>query len=511
MKSSHTHQLRIFLAGLLVLGVVLLLAVTVKTNNPEHPWQLTNTSGVGGPFESSNTAARYALVQAIVENNSFALTAEQARLAVPDMVEKDGRFLISFTPGISMVAALFYRIGRLGDMAALATTAFSISWAFINGVLLYVLAKKIGAATLPAAISAGIFLFATNALVYAPTLTQHHASTMILLLALLNALEKRTWWRNALFGLYSGLGILFDIPNAFLLFPIGLYIVSQHISATRRSEKLSVSLRTSFVWIVIGMLPLALIFMRYNQLTMGSVSTLAQFSPRSNYFDTAEKKQADAMRSAKHDAYQSTLPFNTRQQLEGAYILLLSDERGWLWYSPVLILGMVGLWWLYKKNPTACVLIVSVISVNLVIYSMFGDPWGGWSFGPRYLIPAAALLSAASSLTLTKYGKSYLWSLVFFVLIGYSVAISSAGALTSALIPPKQESQALVAYIPWTYKYNFLLLQGNKSQSLVYQLGMKKYLTASQFYLLYVSLILGSFLVMMLCMSYTLRKKTHVR
>jgi hypothetical protein len=164
----------------------------------------------------------------------------------------------------------------------------------------------------------------------------------------------------------------------------------------------------------------------------------------------------------------------------------------------VVLLGAVGLYFAYRQQPSATVLVISVISINFLLYSMFGDPWGGWSFGPRYLIPGAALMSAAISLALTQYRRNIIFLLVFGGLCIYSTSISLAGALTTATIPPKGESEALINYVPYTYEYNFNHLEANDSNSLVYQAWFKEYLSAYQFYYILLGIVLGLYLVLLI-------------
>src|SRR6185436_9301842 len=115
------------------------------------------------------------------------------------------------------------------------------------------------------------------------------------------------------------------------------------------------------------------------------------------------------------DPYYKSLPFVTKVQLVGAYTLLLSDERSVPVYSPVVLLGIFGIVALYKKRQkiAAANILAGTILVNLLLYSMFGDPWGGWSFGPRYLIPSLAMLCIGLALAMQIYRKK-LWFILLF-------------------------------------------------------------------------------------------------
>lgn len=473
-------------AGLII---AVLLSVALKTNNLEEPLKLNRSTMVMGPFESSNTTSRFALVESIVKQSTFFFDLDLARFAVPDVVENNGKFYTSFTPGISFVAVPFYILGQYVGLTELITLFSTVVFATLNGFALYFLGKKIGASTPAAMIGSAIFLFATNALPYSATLTQHHLSTLIITLSLLNALSKRTVINNILFGLLCGVGFLFDFPNLFMLFPVGIYILASHFEIKDTVKNIQVQFKLIATLIVLGLLPMLAVFGWYNVQLTGSPMGFAQFSARTNYFDTAEKKARDLEASQHKDPYQPTLPFNTRQQLDGVYILLFSNERSWLWYSPVVLLGVVGLILLYKSQPKTTVLFVAVISTNILLYSMFGDPWGGWSFGPRYLIPGAALMSVMVGYAVSSLRRNIFFMTVFLVALTYSVAISASSALSTTAIPPKQESEALIDYIPYTYEYSFSLLQSGKSQSIAYLTFAKPFTDPYTFYLVYTGVL----------------------
>ena len=64
----------------------------------------------------------------------------------------------------------------------------------------------------------------------------------------------------------------------------------------------------------------------------------------------------------------------------------------------------------YRKNKELAVTIILMILSIILLYGMWGDPWGGWAFGTRYLIPAFALMSIPIGMALNKYGKKWYFS-----------------------------------------------------------------------------------------------------
>ena len=153
---------------------------------------------------------------------------------------------------------------------------------------------------------------------------------------------------------------------------------------------------------------------------------------------------------------------------------------------------------------------VGIVGADLLLYSMWGDPYGGWAFGARYLIPAYAILSIYTALLLTYLGKKRLFMLVFFVVLSYSVIVNSLGALTSNSNPPKVEAVALANQIhqpvSYTYMRNVNDLNGNVSKSFVFKAFADNYLTAWEYYTYITIFILSVFALFIVIYQISLNK-----
>ncbi len=483
MKAS----IKSFLLSILLLLMLIVVFAAVVKGKPGNPiaYQFEKSTEVGSPFESTNTASRYALVESIMENGRFDFTIDQARFAAPDMVQYGDKFFSIFTPGVSFVTLPFYFIGKQIGFPQLIAFTSTIVFAIVNFFLLLRITQRLGAKK-PAAICAAlVFTFATNALPYALTLTQHTASVTILLLCLLNATaEKRSFLNNTLFGLLYGSSLLIDFPNLFLLFPIGIYILSKNFTISDGATELKVGLKAAVVGLAVGFLPLVLLFGFYNFSLTGSPLKFGQMMVRSDYFDTKAQQASNQKMAENQDAYAPVLPFNTRAQLKGVRILLISNERSWLYYSPVIWIGLLGLVTSYKQSKTKSmsVVLLGVLVTTILLYSMFGDPWGGWTFGPRYLIPAAAILAIFLAMAIERFARNLLFSTIFLVLSFYSIFITFAGALTTNSIPPKVEAEQLSQFIPYTVDYNFQKLSKNESSSLFYNSQLKNEISLKNYH-----------------------------
>ncbi|PIY79265.1 MAG: hypothetical protein COY81_03575 [Candidatus Pacebacteria bacterium CG_4_10_14_0_8_um_filter_43_12] len=488
-----------------VILTLLVIAGVVKGKSGNPIWYQSpaeRDASIGSPFESSGTSSRYALVESLAEHGSVNLNLEQAQFAAPDIVEINGKFVTTFTPGISFAAVPFYLLGKVLGLPQLFAFFSTLLFAFVNAGLIYYLAHKLAKSHFAAMIASVVFLVATNSLIYGNSLTQHHGSTAVLLAAVTATTVKNKMMRNTLIGCLTGIGLLFDIPNVFMIMPVVLSVLFSHFRTVTTLTRKSFVIDFKFIFLALGLAPMIAVFLWYNVVAAGSPLVVAQMFGRSHYFDTTEQKGLYLSQLKDVDPYAEKYPLSTRQQLRSLSILLISNERSWLYYSPVLLLGIYGIYLLFKlprKQKNLGLLVMYIATVNILVYSMFGDPWGGWSFGPRYLIPSAAMMSVLLAIALERWKRNIPFLLFFAMLFLYSLYISLAGALTTAAIPPKIEAEQLTTGIPYTYQYNFNFLNANQTSSLLFDLWFDKFISAKNYW--YILTAGGSFALMLLLLG----------
>lgn len=471
--------------------VVLLLGFGVKGDKGDPIYfQTEKDKSVGGPFESTNNTSRYALVESIVEDNTFFFNHTLAKFSSADIAYYNGKIFSIFTPGVSFIGIPFYIVGKVVGLPQLFTYFSTLVFAILNVYLITRLGIRLGANIYAAFIGGVTFLFATSALAYAFSFTQHHISTALILLALLNAFSKRTFVNNLLFGLYFGAGVLMDIPNGLMMLPLVAYVLYKHVLLDKEDNKIKLSVKLNFIALLIGLIPLLSLFAWYNYQTSGSLTKFSQSIGRVDY--TEEGVVERRKESGPKDPFEKKSFYNTRKQLDGFYTLLISNERGWMYYSPIIIIGILGLIIGLKKkeNRSLIPLGISVAIVCIVSYSSFGDPWGGWSFGPRYLIPASALACIGIGVAIQKFKKNPIFILMSLAFVIYSVGVNSLGAMTTSAIPPKVEAIALSEPIPYTYEYNLSFVVQNKSSSLLYNIFLNNYFSFRDYLIGYITTIM---------------------
>jgi hypothetical protein len=522
MKKIPAQSIVTLLVSLVVI-TLMMFVVKGSVKNGKLQFQYQDSTAIGGPFEASNSSSRYALVEAMVDQHTFFLNIDQAKFASPDVSDYRGKYLSLFTPGVSMFATPFYVIGKRIGFPQLVTYFFTLLCAVFDIFLIAKLAKKIGAGFYSSLFGGLAFVFATNALSYSLTLTQHIFSVALLITAVLNASEKRTFWRDILFGVVAGVATLVDLPNIIMLLPVGIYVIAKHFEmrveqeGNEKKEKFSFSL--SIIGLAIGILPFAGLFLFYNHFTTGSYTKLAQTIGRTQQFRdgqtpgrTADSASVSSMSNENDQRGESSVPsvFNTRRQLAGLDLLLLSDERGWFYYEPIVFIGIIGLFFAYSKKGQVrevAILTFGVILFTITIYSMFGDPWGGWAFGPRYLISATAFACAGIGVALQKLRRNPVLIIATALLLVYGIVVNTTGAMTTSLVPPKIEADSLANPIPHTYEYNENLLGQNFSSSLIYQTQFSQMMTSQEYAYLFMGCVSLFLLLFILASQFESKEK----
>jgi hypothetical protein len=300
--------------------------------------------------------------------------------------------------------------------------------------------------------------------------------------------------------LICSLSIIVDNPNLFILAPVGLFALSSLARPVLDKQGLSLSIRPRLFVSLLFILPGLFLFGWYNLEAHQSPLTLAGTLPtaRVEAQDLPGTAALPAISPNREEEAKSALNFfNTRNSLQGLYIFFLSPDRGMIEYSPIILLGFLGLYFLFKKDKRAAALILAVIGAVIILYSMWGDPEGGWGFGSRYLIPAYAMLGVSAAFLVPRIRANRLYGAVFIAVFAYSAWINSLGALTSLANPPKAEVLELEKRTgreqKYTHERNLEFLRESGSKSFAFNGGLKSLLTAEDYWRIYIACVLIAF------------------
>lgn len=483
----------------LILFVSLILVLVVKGywGNP-NPEQLNqNYWKENGPFELSPERGRFALIYSLAEKGSLYFPISLARFATPDLGYINGNYVSLFAPGVSFLATPGYIVGRLlgvSQVGAYLTISF---FALINFFLIKNISYRLGVDKNIANIASIIFLFASPAFAYASTLYQHHISTFLILMSIYLLIKWNNFWSLFVIWFLCAASIPIDYPNLFLMFPIGFYALFQKIIIPNKESIKQFVIEIKFLrfFSFFGALIPLLFFLGFNYL---SYSNPLQFSGTVASVKVIDQDgnpdNSEVGASQPEDQQKSAIKFfDTRLMTNGLRVHFLGKERGILWYAPVLLLSIGGIILMNKQRPRMLSLLVGVIGVNVFLYSMWGDPWGGWAFGSRYLIPSYALASILVGYFISNFRRSKLILFIVLPFLIYSLVINTSGALTTNSIPPKNEAIELQKISgkeeKYSYDRNFEYLNLNGSKSFVFNRYFSETINGLNYYLIILFLI----------------------
>lgn len=484
--------------------IIFLFSIRGLSGNPTQE-ELRNSNWSAGPFESSNSRGRYALLYSLMENHSFQFSTQLAEFASPDLAYTNGQFVSLFAPGVSFLTIPGYLIGKHFGNAQVGTFSIIAVFAIVNAFLIKKIATYLGAHRIAAIFGAFAFLFASPAFSYATTLFQHHISTFFILLALYLLIRFNTLLALSTIWLLCVVAITVDYPNLFMMLPIAFVALSKMIVIARKNNVTQIIIHfAKFISFAAVILPLGF-FLWFNHMSFGNPLQLSGTLERVTHIKDGKPapKPTDLVEVQTASSEKTGLTFfKNRNILNGFYVHFFSPDRGMLRFTPVLLLGFVGLFLAVKKKVQHVGLLTAIIGFNVLLYAMWDDPYGGWAFGSRYLIPAYAIFAIFVSLLLTFWKRYDVFLLFFFALLMYSQAVNSLGALTSNSNPPKVEILALEKQTnqkqEYTYARNILELHKNYSQAYMFQTFAKKHITAWEYYIaftIFITIISATLLI----------------
>lgn len=511
MKKVRFNKNLIFSVSVILLAVVV-MAMSVRGNlgNPKAEDLSFPQWKEGGPLELSPERGRFALTYSVAEDHSLQFSLPLARFVVPDLaVSPSGQYVSLFAPGVSFLVLPGYFLGKALGASQIGAYAVISLIALFNGWLIYLIVLRFSTNRWAAALGGLVFLFATPAFAYAVNLYQHHVSVFFLLAGIYILARWNNWVSLITVWTLCGLSIVIDNPNFFLMFPLVIFVLGRIMVLKRSKLGLSVNINPWYFPTVFALAIPLFFLVWFNQASHGDPFKLSGTLPsvaaigqdgRPMRSQTAELLGIqDHGESVEKSAVTF---FKTRNLLQGFYIHLLSPDRGIIYFTPVILLGIWGLRIVWRRYSELGRLFVSIILVNLLLYSMWGDPWGGWAFGSRYLIPTYALLAVGLGVLLDNWRRSWSFIILFLFFFIYSAGVNTLGALTTSANPPQAEVLSLEKVSgheeKYTYARNWQYLNEKGSKSFVYQTIGKNHISAKKYYYLILAGVLATGLLLLI-------------
>lgn len=488
----------------LLLISLVLYTLTIRGNlgNPsphEIEYVLNNS---GGPFETSQERSRYAIILSMYHDKSFSID-NFASMGTPDVGQIKGHYYSLFPFGASLIAYPLFLLGQYLGAAQMATFSATTIFTILTMIVMVKFGNKLGLPWSVSLFSALAYGFATNAWGYSVTLVAHPFSAFLIMSAIyLTAFASKNASIFRLFlvwCLYS-FAVYLDFPNLFIFLPIvgllsfdGLNIIKNELG-----KKLSINLKYVIAPFIFVALLIAYGF--YNYTYFGSPLRLSNALPRVQ--DLKDEKRANPEETNRSGS-DPVAVLQTRNMLEGFHSFSISHDRGMLVYTPVALLSLFALGYL-KKQKRAEFLLYGVPITCLTLYTMFGDPYGGWAFGSRYMmavLPALCILAGAG---LFRFTKNIFVKLIYTLVFAYSAGISLLAPITTNVIPPLVEART-VGLDSW-FIINWRMILKNESNSFFYNHILNNSIPLLNYYIAILSavILVGTILIWYRRKSYEL-------
>lgn len=354
------------------------------------------------------------------------------RFDVPPAVGKmgrNGRYFSQYGIGQSMAAVPFYVVGlAAGRLAArkglpasrVADAVVSFFNCFVTGAtvgVVFLFAHELGTSAKMSVACALTYGLATLALPYAKFFYSDPLCALLLLCAALHMVRMETMHertsavRRALWiGVFLGLAMLVRIAAAVpaLVF-VGVLLLRNGL----RPNALGRNLATTAACVG-PLLAAAALIGGYNAWRFGSPTDSGY---RGVGFDTP--------------------------LWYGLYVLLLSPGRSLFLHSPVVILGAIAFPRLVRHRPFAGWLLLVASAAQVLFFAAFRYPEGGWSYGPRLLLPVVGFFTLPLALELG-YWAGRLPTLAAAGLVATSALVQ----LPAVWVHPSRHTYELAAQDP---------------------------------------------------------------
>jgi len=127
----------------------------------------------------------------------------------------------------------------------------------------------------------------------------------------------------------------------------------------------------------------------------------------------------------------------------GLHGFFFSSGKSLFIFNPLAALGVVGLFVLIKRNGPLAVLFVLLIVTRLVFFARWSAWDGGWSWGPRFLLPIVPLLMVSGVEVLRATTTTSLAGVATRVVAGLLAGASVVVNYLSIRVPYQQWTQVL--------------------------------------------------------------------
>ena len=458
---------------MLVLFITLVFGLTIKgiKGNPS-PAEIEDQLRVRGePFELSPERGRYALTMSLAQDHSFFLKKDIAKFVTPDLGVVNDKFIILFSPGVSLLATPLYILGAKFNLAQVFTFSLISVFSLLNFLLIVKICSQLKVGFRSSLIGGFTYLFATPAFAYSISFYQHQITTFLLLATTTLLFSKRNLLKLTLASFLVGVSFWIDSQNPIFFIPLIVYAIDTSFNFIKKNSVTKISFHLNHLLAFLGVAVAIGSYMVYSYLVFhkplelsGSATSVGSFDANDNPVINISIGKKDVTRF-----------FNPRFMTHGSATLIFNQDRGIIYYAPIMLLALFGIKNVFENERKKAAALLGTLLFIFTLYLMWGDPYGGWAFGPRYLVPVFAFAGIFLAAAFTSYGKKLWFKILISVLFIYSVAVNLLGTLTTNQVPPKVEAVPL--HMDWNYLLNWKMFVSGITSSFFYKTYAHKYLS----------------------------------
>ena len=315
------------------------------------------------------------------------------------LILQNGHYVSSYSPWSAFLAVPVYAVPLLSGVHTSRTQV--LQWARITASLITALSVVVLFFALGelvpigwAAVIAIVYAFGTTAFsVTSQAMWEHGPSALFLTLGLL-FLVKGEKDESALpyGGLSFSIAVMMRYTDALIALVVALYILHKHRRILGR-------------YLLLSSFPAFLIF-AYNHWYLGSVF-------QTGYFQATPS---------------AITQLRATPLWQGLAGVLFSPARGLFVYSPIFLLSLLGLGWIWRNGPIFFRYLAVGMMGIIVICSKWFMWWGGYCYGPRLLADIAPLLCSLLYPLGRIMRKRVALALSFVLLVSVSFGMNAIGA-----------------------------------------------------------------------------------
>ena len=340
----------------------------------------------------------YGVSESLIERGSIAVDPELNTLP-----GRNGLEYSRYGLGLSLVAAVPYLAVRpvavlTAEPGLILEAAAATTMAFVTGALavaVFLLGRRLGARVTAATLVAVGAVAGTFALPYGKEFFSEPLAALALVVAVERLLARRPAWA----GLALGMAVL-TRPQNLIFVPVAAAVAW-------RTQGPQAVLRLG-----VGLLPGVTLTFAYNWLRFGDPLKLG-------YEDVG-----------------MTTPF-----LEGATGLLVEPLKSVILFAPIVLLLPAALLRSWRVNRQAATMIVGYVALTFVLTATWFAWHGGWSWGPRLLLPAVLLAVAVIGPWMTTVRRTrvaiVLFTAGFLISLPALVVSTQTQQLETPAVPPE--------------------------------------------------------------------------